>query len=224
MSDARERTAAPPRRYAQDRRARQSAARRDAILDAAQALLLAPERAPLTVETIAERADVARATVFSHFGSKGGVLAALVERLSARGGSAALAEALEGSDTLHALDVVLDAGTRLWAHERPLLTALRAAAGDPAVAAALADKATGRRQAMADLAGRLAAGGHLAAGLSEADAALLLDTLTSFETHEHLAGPEPTRRTPPQITALLRRLAAAVAPALEPSDGGPAST
>jgi AcrR family transcriptional regulator len=203
------------RRYSQDRRARQSAARRDAILDAAEALLLAPEPVQITVDTIAERADVARATVFTHFGSKGGVLAALVERLSDRGGSAALGEAMQGSDTLHALDVVLDAGTRLWAHERPLLTALRAAAADPVVAAAWADKASGRRQAMAYLAGRLAAERRLASGLSEADAAGLLDLLTSFETHEHLAGADGSPRTPAEITVLLRRLATAVVPALE---------
>lgn len=217
MTDAVDRDGAQPRRYTQDRRARQSAARRDAILDAAEALLLAPERAQITVDTIAERADVARATVFSHFGSKGGVLAALVERSSERGGSGDLVEAMSGPDTLHALRVVLDAGTRLWAHERPLLTALRAAAGDPAVAVAWADKAAGRRQTMAHLAGRLAADGHLAAGLSEADAAHLLDLLTSFETHEHLAGPAGTGRTPTEITALLRRLAGAVVPALEPA-------
>jgi AcrR family transcriptional regulator len=214
MSDAPDQEGAAPRRYTQDRRARQSAARRDAILDAAEALLLAPEQAAITVDTISERADVARATVFSHFGSKGGVLAALVERLSERGGSADLAEAMRGSDTLQALEVVLEAGTRLWACERPLLTALRNAAGDPALATAWADKAAGRRQAMTHLAGRLAADRQLAAGLSEDDATHLLDLLTSFETHEHLAGPDPTGRTPAEITALLRRLATAVVPGL----------
>jgi hypothetical protein len=68
---------------------------------------------------------------------------------------------------------------------------------------------------MAHLAGRLAADGVLASGLSEADAAGLLDLLTSFETHEHLAGSGGAPRTPAEITVLLRRLAAAVVPALE---------
>lgn len=204
------------RPYVQTRRARQSAARRTLILDAAEALLVAHPAAQVSIDGIAERADVARATVFAQFGNKGGLLAALVERMSEQGGSAILFDALQQPDAVRALEIFLDAGTRLWSHERRLFAALRAAAGqDPVVASVLADKAAGRRQAMDILARRLATDGGLASGLTVTDACVVLDMLTSFETHEHLAGTGD--RTPEQIAGLLRHLATAVAPGVHPA-------
>lgn len=201
------------RPYVQTRRARQSTARRTAILDAAAALLVSQPTAQVSIDGIAERADVARATVFAQFRSKGGLLAALVERMSEEGGSATLVDALQQPDPVLALEIFLHAGTLLWSSERRLYAALRVAAGqDPAVAAVLADKAAGRRQAMEILVHRLAADGRLAPGLAVAEAHDMLDMLTSFETHEHLAGAGD--RSPEQIAALLCRLATAVAPAV----------
>jgi AcrR family transcriptional regulator len=53
---------------------------RDRVLEAAEEMILSGVFAPATVTELAERADVSRATVFSRFGSKLGVLEALAVR------------------------------------------------------------------------------------------------------------------------------------------------
>jgi TetR/AcrR family transcriptional regulator, regulator of autoinduction and epiphytic fitness len=64
-----------------DRRTALKARHRAAILEAAQALLRERDGARFTVDELADRADVARRTVFNHFGSSGEVLVALTEEL-----------------------------------------------------------------------------------------------------------------------------------------------
>lgn len=200
--------------YAQSRRARQTEARRTAILDAAEALLVARPAAETSVDEIAERADVARATVFTQFGSKGGLLAALVERMSESAGTAHLVEAMNTLDPIAALDAVVEVGTRLWADKQPLYTALVAAAQvDRSVAATLEAKDADRCEAIGHLVARLAANGRLAAGVTEDDAARIFGLLTSFGTYEQLAAGDG----PPRVAPLLRRLMAAVVPALPPN-------
>ena len=166
----------------------------------------------ISADEIAETADVARATVFTQFGSKAGVLTALVDRMSERGGVAQLAAALGDPDPVAALDAVLEIGTGLWHNESALYRALIAhAAVDPVVADALATKDMGRRHAVRQLAGRLADGGQLADGVSRAEAERLLAVLTSYETHVQLAAGGRGRRA---IVGGLRRLTAGFVPAL----------
>lgn len=52
-----------------DRRAELKARHREAILDAADALILERGKAQFSVDELAERADIARRTVFNHFSS-----------------------------------------------------------------------------------------------------------------------------------------------------------
>ncbi|WP_139824884.1 TetR/AcrR family transcriptional regulator [Agreia pratensis] len=54
---------------AMDRRAELKARHREAILDAADALILDRGRARFSVDELADRADIARRTVFNHFSS-----------------------------------------------------------------------------------------------------------------------------------------------------------
>src|SRR5438045_2586133 len=64
-----------------DRRKRET---RERILEAAIASFLEQGYEETTIDAIAERADVARATVFNHYADKGAFLSAYVERRRAR--------------------------------------------------------------------------------------------------------------------------------------------
>jgi AcrR family transcriptional regulator len=63
-----------------DRRSRRRERTRTAILDAAERLFLNQGYQATTVERLAEEADVAVGSLYAHFGGKGGVYAALIDR------------------------------------------------------------------------------------------------------------------------------------------------
>jgi AcrR family transcriptional regulator len=72
------------RPYTQGARAAKSAATRARILAAARDLM--PDADQLQVDEIARRAGVSVPTLYSHFGSKGGLLAALIGQVEAQAG------------------------------------------------------------------------------------------------------------------------------------------
>jgi AcrR family transcriptional regulator len=79
---------------------RRRARNRAAILDAGDALIAEGGLGALSIEAVAERADVAIATLYAHVGGRGGLLVALAERAIARNADAfdaALGEAPEAS-------------------------------------------------------------------------------------------------------------------------------
>ncbi len=69
-------TAAPP----ESRTARRKARTANAILDAGERLFLSRGYLATTMEDLSEAADVAIGSIYAHFGGKGGVYAALVDR------------------------------------------------------------------------------------------------------------------------------------------------
>jgi AcrR family transcriptional regulator len=70
-----------PRAYRLGRRAQTAAATRERIVDAAARLYEAQGVNSTTLQAIAERADVSRGTILHHFGSTGGLLDAVAERI-----------------------------------------------------------------------------------------------------------------------------------------------
>ncbi|MEO7664418.1 MAG: helix-turn-helix domain-containing protein [Candidatus Limnocylindrales bacterium] len=103
------------RQYTQGRRAEKSAATKARILDAAVALV--PDADRFQVEEIARRAGVSVPTLYSHFGSKGGLLSAIVGRVEREAGLfAGFGQVWQASDGETALRAMLDATLRFWAH------------------------------------------------------------------------------------------------------------
>src|SRR5919204_4414645 len=83
-----------PRPYRLDRRRPAAEQTRARILQATRELLLAPEGvAGFTIDAVAERAGVARMTVYYQFGSKPGLLEAVFDALAAQAGMQDLATA-----------------------------------------------------------------------------------------------------------------------------------
>src|SRR5713226_1837790 len=92
------------------------------VIDAAKALLAETITfTAFTVEAVAKRADVARATVYYQFGSKSGVLEALCDALAEGAQLNELAAVFSEPDPREALRRFIATFARFWAQDRPVL-------------------------------------------------------------------------------------------------------
>lgn len=159
-----------------------------AILDATRALVSEAPAAGVSVGAVARRAGVSRITVYNRFGSKAGLLRAIVPqpRIGAP----------EATDPREALRVrLLDACAR-WA-ANPALYRNLPSPSEPA------DRDDDHR-----LAERLAAADALRAGCSIKEAEDVLLTLRSFAVFDGLY--KDGRRTPAAVAEILLRLASGI--------------
>ena len=176
------------RKYDQTLRAESAEQTRRAILDAASDRLRAAPTEPLAVGAVAERAGVARSTVYLVFGSRAGLFDALATDLLERGGVDRLYEAVSHPDAREHLRGALRASCEMFAVDRDVRRALVSmSALDPeAVGGAIARGDDARRGGTAHLADRLDEQGLLRPGVTRADAAHLLWVLSSFDTFDSL--------------------------------------
>jgi AcrR family transcriptional regulator len=189
------------------------------VLDAARSLLRdATSYTAFTVDAVARKADVARATVYYQFGSKTGLLEALCDDLADAGHMADLAHAFTAADPADGLAPFVTGFARLWAADRLAIRRLRAlAALDPDVGAVIAARDQRRLDGLRVLLTRLAPDSDAldpgSSGHTE-QTARLLHTLTSFETFDTLAGAD---RDPTDVAPVVLGLArAALATAYSP--------
>ena len=160
---------------------------RQQVLDAARSLLAQPEGAAFTVDAVARRADVARATVYYQFGSKSGLLEAVCDHLAELGGLAGLPSAFTEPDPRRGLNLFVGCFGQFWAADRAATRRLRALAVlDPEIGAVIAARDQRRRDGLAVLVGRLPP--DLTAGPDHV--VRVLTALTSFELFDALAGPD----------------------------------
>lgn len=176
------------------------------ILDAARELLAeSASYTGFTVDAVAKRADVARATVYYQFGSKTGLLEALCDVLAERGGMTGLARAFTTDDHDEALRLLVGAFVRFWASDRLVMRRLRAlAALDPDVAEVIAARDERRRLALSTLLGRR---DDVA---DPAHAQRVAFMLTSFESYDALLGART--RSPEIVTTIVTLITAALTP------------
>ena len=202
-----------PRPYQLGKRQAEIDEGRRRMIDAARALLAeTTSYTAFTLDAVAKRADVARATVYYHFGSKSGLLEALCDDLAASGQMGDLAQVFTTPDPLEALHGFVAAFARFWAADRIVMRRLRALAHlDPDVGAVIAARDDRNRQGLRVLLGRLAERpGGLTPSRDLKALVSVLHTLTSFETFDSLAGPD---RTPTEVVPVVVALVDA---ALEP--------
>jgi AcrR family transcriptional regulator len=179
-----------PRSYQLGKRKEQIDDGRRRIIDAARSLLAeADSYTGFTVDAVAKRADVARATIYYQFDSKTGLLEALCDALAEAGQLSELSAAFTNPDPSKALRSFVASFSRFWAVDRLVMRRLRAlAALDPEVGAVISARDERRRTGLRVLAGRLADEGVTT--IEPERAASLLFVLTSFETFDALADPE----------------------------------
>jgi AcrR family transcriptional regulator len=178
-----------PRPYRLGKRQGQVDQGRQRVIEGARSLLgEAAGFTTFTVDAVARRADVARATVYYQFGSKAGVLEALCDQLAEAGGVAELAAAFTNPDPDAALAAFIGGFGRFWAADRLIMRRLRAlAALDPVVGAVIAGRDQRRKAGLGELVGRLRG----QAGTGEPGRVVtILYAITSFETFDAMAAPD----------------------------------
>jgi AcrR family transcriptional regulator len=153
----------------------------------------------VSLDEIARRADVARATVYHQFGSKLGVLGAVVDDFERRAGLAELAALIETGPVETLVRDVVTAGCHYWATDPPLARSIVAfAVTDPQAADLLAGHDAGRLRLLTAMVDRL--------GAPDPERALdALWLLTGFAAYADLA--RGRGLTTPAAAALLADLA-----------------
>jgi AcrR family transcriptional regulator len=175
-------------RHATTRRGRESSQpTRTRIVSAVREMLGDGTFHEATVEAVAERAHVARATVYQHFGSRVGLVDAMCETFDSNPALVGLRETMCTAAVDDLLDAAIAGTVRFWASEEAVLAPLYgASAVDPAAHDLVVRQRADRRREFETLLGRLDSAGRLRPGLSRKDALATLLVLTSFETFVEL--------------------------------------
>lgn len=171
---------------------------RERILAAARDVLASQDR--LSIDAVAQAADVARMTVYNQFTSKGGLLEALFDWLAKRGGITRLASVFQMNDADLALVGFIATFCAFWASDRLVLRRVRALAVlDAELGPLIAARDEWRRGGLRVVLRRR--------GIENAEVVDVLHALTSFETYDALAG---AGRSADEVSALVSRAARAV--------------
>ena len=159
---------------------------RDRVLEAAEELILAGGFAQATVTELADRAAVSRATVFSRFGSKLGVLEALAVRCAGGPQMRAIREAVAMQDPAEAVLATVAASAELWERQGHILLTLKAVAElEPGAIEMIENQRNEQRASMEHIARGLGRQGRLR-DLTAAQAASALHLVTSVESFMEL--------------------------------------
>jgi AcrR family transcriptional regulator len=161
---------------------------RTSILQAARRLLEERGYHGVGLDRIARTAGVSRQAVYLHFGSKAGLLLALVDWIDQTGPLPRLAQRVaEATTGLEALDRLVELHAAYVPRILPIATVLETARrADPDAAAAWDDRMRLRHEAASSVVQRLAREGTLAEGITVTEAADFLWALTSVQTCEQL--------------------------------------
>ena len=175
------------RPYRQRLRAESSAMTRQRIIDAARQVLTAQPLRSFNLSEVAELARVVRSTIYTVFGSREGLLRAVAQDMTERGGWDRMREAFRDPDAWSAVRRNLEEGTRLVASEHPVALAISTlAAVDPDAAVVAAELDELRLRGLDSLARRLGEQGYLRPELDHQQAVEILWVLTSWNTFDQL--------------------------------------
>jgi AcrR family transcriptional regulator len=191
------------RRYTQRVRAQAAEENRQRILDALyERLREAPER-PISVDEVAQRAGVARSTIYLVFGSRSGLFDALTDHLLTGPGYQRILEAVRLPDARESLRGALAGGVDMYAAHHEVLRTLGSMAKlDPeGVGQAIARGENERSAGVARVAARLQDQGELRPGVTVDRATAALWLLAGFDAYDALATGQGL--SPEQITDLL---------------------
>jgi AcrR family transcriptional regulator len=157
------------------------------ILAAVRELLAEGEFHAATMERVADRAGVSRATLYQHFRSRLDLVDAICETFAVNPALLELRGAVEDDDAEAALARGVQLSMRFWASEDAVLRELYGvAAVDPAAQALVDRQRADRRSVMERLARHLGRAGRLRPGLTPATALPVLMLVTSYESLREL--------------------------------------
>lgn len=160
---------------------------RQRIIDAATEVLTTQPLRGFNLSEIAEQAAVVRSTIYAVFGSREGLLRAVMEDMAERGGWDRMREAFRHPDALIATVRNIEEGTRMAATEHAVVTAISALATiDPDAAAVATEMDEMRVQGLHSLARRMGEQGYLRPELNHEEVVDVLYVLSNWRTFEQL--------------------------------------
>lgn len=160
---------------------------RQRMLAAARLMIVETGFHRASLRDIARQADVTRATLYNHFGSKLGLLDAVTTDALQRAGLNQLPPLLQLPDAREAWEESTRAAMRMWAAEHELFRKVIGLAGvDPEALQIVEKRDAERRSAMEFLTSRLADQGCLRQSHTRSQAQAVLTLLTSFATFDSL--------------------------------------
>ncbi len=193
------------RAYRARGRSKRSAETREKIKAAVRELLAEGVFHESTVEEVADRAGVARATLYQHFRSRLELVDAICETFDQNPALLRLRETVDGPEPDVALADTIADSMRFWSSEDPVLRHLYGVVSiDPAAHDLVDRQRADRRSELERLARNLARAGLLRDGTNERRAVTLLLVLTSYETFRELREAGLTDR---QLTTTLQQAA-----------------
>jgi AcrR family transcriptional regulator len=140
-----------------------------------------------TVEEVADRAGVSRATLYQHFRSRLELVDEMCDAFDANPALLALRESVVNEDPLRALSETIGHTVEFWASEDAILSQLYGVAAIDQAAADLVERQRrDRRGEMTRLVRHLRDAGVLRDGVSDRDALTTLMLLTSYESYREL--------------------------------------
>lgn len=179
----------PSRSYKLGKRGEGVDKRRAEIVAAARKLILSKHAlAGFTVDAVAKQAGVTRATVYSQFGFKTGLLGAMFDDLAVCGQMNQLPDAFKESDPYDALDSFINTFVTFWSADRLLTRRLYALATlDANLEKALEERQAGRRRGLRVILERTRKVYDRPKAQVFDETLEILYTLTSFATFDSLA-------------------------------------
>jgi AcrR family transcriptional regulator len=193
---------AATRAYRTRRRQKRSEGTRERIMSAVRELLAEGTFHESTVEEVADRAGIARATLYQHFGSRLDLVDAICDGFALNPALLELRETVELPDAGGALAETIANAIRFWSSEDPILSQLYGVmAIDPAAQDLVDRQRADRRGELTRLARNMRESGRLRRGMSERQALALLLVLTSYESFREL---REAGLSDPQLTKTLQ--------------------
>ncbi len=180
-------TSVNPRRYTLGARAAAVTETRQRVVAAARALFVEGDFRRATMDEVARRADVARASVYHQFKSKLGVFEAVIRDFEERAGLGELVTVIETAPPARLIRTTVTAGCRYWATD-PALTRKVIGLGTmhPEVQELIDRHDAGRMRLLSRLVDRLLEAGALPEECSPDQALNVLWVVTSFDAYDLL--------------------------------------
>jgi AcrR family transcriptional regulator len=195
------------RPYRTTKRAEQVAQTREHILAAARELMIGAGFHRLSLDEVAKAAGVTRVTIYNQFGSKLGLLEAMLDAFGRRGAAGRMGAASAAADPWDGVVATITETVRFWSTDRPFLRRLLGlAAVDPETREVIERREDMRRRGWSMIAEALAGRGELPPGATKADAVAVFTALSSFPLFDALQrdGETSTEQTTATLVAFAK--------------------
>ena len=173
--------------YRARRRSTRSEETRRKIITAVRELLSEGTFHESTVDQVADRAGIARATLYQHFRSRLELVDAICDSFDENPALLTIRDVVDHPDPDTALEQTIAGAVRFWSSEDPVLVQLYGVAAiDPAARDLVDRQRADRRGEMQRLARNIRRARRLRSGVTERQALARLMLLTSYDTYREL--------------------------------------